>query len=106
MLRVLWHAAAELAAAPNLELLLKEATDAYRAGDYNRALALCQPVRDLAAAAAAALAGCSSCSSTECYVVRAAMCTAAAAACVDGHSSGAAHARVRVLREAWGCVEQ
>lgn len=29
---------------PNLELLLKEATESYRAGDYNRALALCQPV--------------------------------------------------------------
>ncbi|WIA37736.1 hypothetical protein OEZ86_014614 [Tetradesmus obliquus] len=37
-------ASQELAAAPNLELLLKEATEAYRAGDYNRALALCQPV--------------------------------------------------------------
>ena len=45
LLLLLCTAAAELAAAPNLELLLKEATEAYRAGDYNRALALCQPVR-------------------------------------------------------------
>lgn len=38
------HAGLELK--PNLELLLKEATEAYRAGDYSRALALCQPVRN------------------------------------------------------------
>lgn len=37
-------ATVELSAAPSLEALLKEATEAYRAGDYNRALALCQPV--------------------------------------------------------------
>eukprot|EP00879_Flechtneria_rotunda_P000847 GHRR01000972.1.p1 GENE.GHRR01000972.1~~GHRR01000972.1.p1 ORF type:complete len:995 (+),score=320.30 GHRR01000972.1:341-3325(+) len=36
--------AVDLSSAPNLELLLKEATDAYKAGDYSRALQLCQPV--------------------------------------------------------------
>lgn len=36
--------AAELSGSQNVELLLKEATEAYRLGDYSRALALCQPV--------------------------------------------------------------
>lgn len=35
----------DVSTAPNLEVLLKEATEAYRTGDYSRALALCHPVR-------------------------------------------------------------
>lgn len=38
-------AAVELQGGSNFELLLKEATEAYKMGDYNRALALCHPVR-------------------------------------------------------------
>jgi hypothetical protein len=37
-------AALELQNGSNFELLLKEATECYKLGDYNRALALCQPV--------------------------------------------------------------
>jgi hypothetical protein len=37
-------AALELQGGSNLELLLKEATEAYKLGDYSRGLLLCQPV--------------------------------------------------------------
>jgi hypothetical protein len=52
--------AADAAASHELEMLLQEAHEAYKAGDYPRALSLCQPVRGCAqghthpAAAAAA----------------------------------------------------
>jgi hypothetical protein len=35
----------DVSTTPNLDVLLKEATEAYRTGDYSRALALCHPVR-------------------------------------------------------------
>lgn len=41
--------ALDLQGTSNFDLLLKEATEAYRMGDYNRALALCQPVSTAAA---------------------------------------------------------
>lgn len=44
LLLCICFAALEVQGGQNLELLLKEATEAYRMGDYSRALALCQPV--------------------------------------------------------------
>jgi hypothetical protein len=41
---VICCAALELQNGSNFEMLLKEATECYKMGDYNRALALCQPV--------------------------------------------------------------
>lgn len=41
---VFCYAVLELQGGSNLELLLKEATEAYKLGDYSRALLLCQPV--------------------------------------------------------------